>query len=86
MSAVRDMFTKFGSQAAAATDATEAGWTNLVGAMTAAATWMTSSSRIVADSISASSIRWPLTLTWESRRPRNSISPSWPIRPKSPVR
>jgi uncharacterized membrane protein YebE (DUF533 family) len=36
--AVRDMFTKFGSQAAAATDATEAGWTNLVGAMTAAAT------------------------------------------------
>ncbi|RWR06068.1 tellurite resistance TerB family protein [Paenirhodobacter populi] len=34
--AVRDMFTKFGTQAATATEATEAGLNNLMGAMTAA--------------------------------------------------
>lgn len=35
--AVRDMFSKFGNQAVAATEATEAGLNNLMGAMTAAA-------------------------------------------------
>ena len=39
-----------------------------------------------AASTSAGSIRTPLILTWSSRRPRNSSSPSAGIRTRSPVR